>query len=190
MAGLSNIASLFVPSVQGFGVISNLIRYAGNVAGETQISQNSAQAQQQALALSQLQAMQDEEMRRAGEDAAQGRMQIAFDAQAAEEARRAALKRAVARQRATFGASGIDSNSSGSAQAVLLGLYDESEEERARREALDTMRLGAIEQGLSQQARANMLERTQLVQQQQLQQSVKGYNTQKKSILGRLFDAL
>lgn len=190
MAGFSNIASLFVPSVQGFGVISNLMRFADDVSGKTDLNQQNTLRQQQDHALRQLQAMQDEEMRRAGEDAAQDRAEIAFNAQAAEDARRAALKRAVARQRATFGSSGIDTNSSGSAQAVLLGLYDESEEERVQREKLDAMRYGALEQGLAQRARANVLERTQLVQQQQLQQSLSGYGQQKKSILGRFFDAL
>lgn len=190
MAGFSNIASLFMPTVQGLGIVSNLINYAGDVAGQTQLNRQTAMQQQQDMALRQLQTMQGEETRRAEEDAAQERAKIAFDAQAAEETRRAALKRAVARQRATFGASGIDTNSSGSAQAVLLGLYDESEDERAQREALDTMRYGAIDQGLAQRARMNVLERTQLVQQQQLQQSLSNYGTQKKTLLGRLFDAL
>lgn len=190
MAGFSNIASLFVPSVQGFGVVSNLMRFADDMSGKTQLNQYNTQRQQQDLALHQLQAMQDDAMRRAGEGAAQDRAKIAFDAQAAEDARRAALKRAVARQRVTFGASGIDPNSSGSAQAVLLGLYDESDAERARRESLDNMRYGAIDQGLAQRARTNVLERTHLVQQQQLQQSLSGYNYQKKTFLGRLFGAL
>lgn len=190
MAGFSNIASLFMPTVQGFGVVSNLMRYANDVSGDAQKTQQSALRQQQGLALQQLQAMQDEEMRRAGEGAAQDRAKIAFDAQAAEDARRAALKRAVSRQRATFGASGIDANSSGSAQAVLLGLFDESDDERTRRESLDAMRYGAVDQGLAQRARMNVLERTHLAQQQQLQQSVSGYNQQKKSILGRLLGAL
>ena len=54
--------------------------------------------------------------------------------------------RAVARQRANFGSSGISSDS-GSGQAVLLGLFDETEDELARREQLDNLRNRALDLG-------------------------------------------
>ncbi len=56
-----------------------------------------------------------------------------------ETARKDALRRAVSRQRANFGAQGTGSTG-GSADAVLLGLFSESEEERAERERLDHLR--------------------------------------------------
>jgi hypothetical protein len=99
------------------------------------------------------------------------------------------LKRAVARQRAAYGASGIEANSSGSAQAVLLGLFDESEEEKNQREKLDTLRLNAIDQDVDQRSRLNVLQRTQLAEKQRLQQSLVGYGNT-STMLGRLFDAL
>jgi hypothetical protein len=78
----------------------------------------------------------------------------------AETERRAALKRAIARQKASYGAAGIGSNG-GSAQAVLLGLIDESEEEKTNRESLDSLRLKDIDQQVEQQKRVNTLQLTQ-----------------------------
>lgn len=189
MAGFSNIATMLMPTIQGIGYASSLMRFANDMNGASSKDERSRLQAQQNLALQQLQQRQEGEMRLAQEDAEQKRAQIAFDAQGAEDARRAALKRAVARQRATFGASGIDANSSGSAQAVLLGLYDESESERSRREELDTLRYGALDQGLAQRNSTNVLERTQLAQQQQLQQSLVGYGKNQKTLLGRFFSA-
>lgn len=57
----------------------------------------------------------------------------------AESARKDALRRAVARQRASFSAQGTGS-AGGSADAVLLGLFTESEEDRVKRERLDSLR--------------------------------------------------
>lgn len=187
MAGFTNAASVIAPAVQGLSVAANAARFAGDVIGAGTRPADVARAGQD-QALQQLQALQGEELRRAEEDAAQERERIAAAAANAESTRRAALKRAVARQRAAFGASGIDANSSGSAQAVLFGLFDESDEERAQREKLDTLRLGAIDQNLEQRRRLNILQRTQLAERQRLQQSVasRGQST----VLGRLFGGL
>ena len=177
MAGLTSIASFLIP-------------FAGKmlVDDHAQDRARSNLRAQQGLALQQLQAQQDQDMSRAQADAALERDKIAAQAQSAEETRRAALKRAVARQRATFGASGIDTASSGSAQAVLLGLFDESEAEKAQREKLDTLRLGAIDQDLGQRNSLNILQRTQLAQQQQLQQSINSSGKGKEKLLSRFFD--
>jgi hypothetical protein len=67
----------------------------------------------------------------------------------------------VARQRANFGAQGVSAGG-GSAQAVLLGLFEESEEERARRERLDGLRVRVLEDDLAGRRASNVLQRTQL----------------------------
>lgn len=121
----------------------------------------------QALALRQLQEQQQADLLSAREQAALDRQQIALNAEIAEENRRRALKRAVARQRANFGAQGVGSGA-GSSQAVLLGLVNESDEEREQRERLDALRNNAINQDLSQQVRLNTLQRTQLQQRNDL----------------------
>ncbi|HEU4839583.1 MAG TPA: hypothetical protein VFS88_09280 [Micavibrio sp.] len=87
--------------------------------------------------------------------------QLRLSTEQAEGSRRAALRRAMARQRATYGASGIDSGN-GSAQAVLLGMFDESEEELQQRNALDALKTAAIDLGVSQQQRINTLQLTQM----------------------------
>lgn len=108
------------------------------------------------------------------EKAAQERQRIAVEAAQSEEQRRAALKRAVARQRTQFGAQGL-SDMDGSGQVVMLGMFAESDQERARREQIDALRTGAIDTDLEQQRRLNVLQRTQLQEQQALQRAIKGY---------------
>lgn len=192
MAGFTNAASYIAPALQGVSLAANTARIAGNVLGvgssADDVARSSLRAQQD-QALQQLQFMQDEQVRQANENAAAERAKIATEAQNAENTRRAALKRAVARQRAAYGASGIEANSSGSAQAVLLGLFDESEEEKNQRDKLDTLRLSAIDQDVDQRSRLNVLQRTQLAEKQRLQQSLVGYGNT-STVLGRLFDAL
>lgn len=121
----------------------------------------------QKQALRNLQAQQKENMRQIQENAALDRASLAVQSQEAQRERQAALKRAVARQRAQFGASGVGAGS-GSGEAVLLGLFSESEEERAARERLDGFRFGAIDQNIEQQRRLNVLQRTQLRERQKL----------------------
>ncbi|HBR68276.1 MAG TPA: transporter [Rhodospirillaceae bacterium] len=125
------------------------------------------QSEGQDLALRQLQERQAEQQKQLQEDAALERQQISLSAEAEERKRRDALRRAVARQRASFGASGI-SSSGGSAEAVLLGLFDETEAERAEREKLDALRFGALDQGLDQQKRLDVIQRTQFQESQKI----------------------
>lgn len=118
-------------------------------------------------ALDQLQQRQNLQQQQAAQDAALDRERIALDAQANEDERKSALRRAVARQRANFGAQGVGSGA-GSSQAVLLGLFEESDDEKARRDALDTLRLNAIDQNLGQSVSLNVLQRTQLEERNRL----------------------
>ena len=120
------------------------------------------------LALRQLQERQALQQTQLQQDNALQREQIAFQAAQDEEERRAALRRAVSRQSATFGARGISQDSGGSAQAVLLGLFDETEDELANREALDNLRNRALTLDETQSRSLNLLQATQLSQRQNL----------------------
>jgi hypothetical protein len=121
------------------------------------------------LALRQLEQQQQLQQSQALQDAANDKAQIAVATQAAEDERRLALKRAVARQKAAFGGQGIASGD-GSSEAVLLGLFQESEDEKQSRERLDKLRLQAIDQGLAQSVSANTLTRTQTAEKNKLTQ--------------------
>jgi hypothetical protein len=112
-------------------------------------------------------AQSDLALRNAGEQAALQKEQLRLSAEQSETNRRAALRRAMARQRAHFGASGTGSGG-GSAQAVLLGMFDESEEELQQRTALDSLKTAAINQGYAQQQRINTLQLTQLKERDRL----------------------
>lgn len=127
--------------------------------------QSSRKAEQQAL--SQLQQRQALQQQQAEQDATLRRDSIALDTRQTEENRKAALRRAVARQRANFSAQGIGAGQ-GSSQAVLLGLFDESDDEKRRREELDGLRLNAIDQDLAQGRSLNVLQRTQLAERNRL----------------------
>ena len=118
------------------------------------------------------------------EDANLRRAQIAQATADSDAQRQDALKRAVARQRAKSGASGI--TQSGSTEAVLLGMFTESEDQRAERERLDQLRYSAIDQDLAQQNRLNVLQQTQLRQRQNLNASSNALGSV-NSFLGSLF---
>lgn len=171
MGGLSPFLSTLSTAFAGANsVVSSFSRFGQLAANPQEQAGRDLQAQQ-SLALKQLQAQQRLQETQAEQEAALARQKIAADAQAADETRRAALRRAVARQRAEFGASGTGS-SGGSAQAVLLGLYGESDTERAQRERLDTLRTAALESGLAQARALNVLQRTQLRQKQALEREL------------------
>lgn len=125
-------------------------------------------AQDQAIA--QLQERQNENLRQLEQGAAQDRATLAAQSKQAEQNRLAALRRAVARQRAQFGGQGIGVEG-GSQNAVMLGLFDESEDEREQREKMDALRENAINQNLEQQRSLNVLQREQFRQRQKLGQT-------------------
>lgn len=123
------------------------------------------------LNLSQLQRQQELEQRQAAQDAALQKQEILEKAREAEAKRRSALKRAVSRQRAKFGSSGVSDNG-GSSEAVLLGLFEESDKDKTSRERLDNLRVSAINQNLLQAKRVNTLEREQLKQRNKLKNTL------------------
>lgn len=122
---------------------------------------------QQDQALAQLQEQQALEQQQVAQNAALEKQKIAVQAAQSEEQRRAALKRAVAMQRAVYGASGVGSNG-GSSEAVLLGLYEESDGERQKREQLDALKATAIDNDLAQKSSLNLLQATQLAERNNL----------------------
>ncbi|MCB1556560.1 MAG: transporter [Alphaproteobacteria bacterium] len=167
LTGLAAVAPAVGDALPG---LTGLFNIAQTVTG-TNAAQKAArqQREQQALALKQLQEKQAVQLRDLQEQAALDRATIDARAAQAETDRRAALKRAVARQRAAFGASGIGNQSSGSNEAVLLGLFSESEADRAAREKLDTLRFSAIDQNIEAQKRINVLQASQLAEKQRVQ---------------------
>ena len=126
---------------------------------------------QQDTALKQLQEKQTEDLERAAEKAIFDREKILADTDQRERDRRSSLKRAVARQRARAGTSGITA-SNGSGEAILLGLFDESEDERSERQRQDDLRLRAIDSDITNRQSRNLLEASQLREHQRLERSL------------------
>ena len=156
------------PIASGLSAAVGTLNTLGQVVGAVQtLSGNSNSRHEQDLALLQLQERQRLEQARLAQSNALEREKIATQTAQDEEDRRAALRRAVARQRASFGGQGI-SASGGSAQAVLLGLFDETEDEINRRTELDSLRTRALDLGESQNRSLNLLQATQLQQRQKL----------------------
>lgn len=141
------------------GSVLSAAQVVGGVIGKNAERRQSKKEDQ--LALSQLRQSQDLQMAQARTNADLDRQQIDLETANSEEERKAALRRAVARQRANFGAQGVGAGT-GSSQAVLLGLFEESEDEMARRASLDKLRLNTIDENLSQSNAINVLQRTQL----------------------------
>lgn len=84
---------------------------------------------------------------------------LAAEAGDAERRRLSALRAASARQRASYGASGITGDT-GSSEAVLLGLVNQSEQERAARDDITSIRRQMIDDNLSSLRSRNLLERS------------------------------
>lgn len=132
-------------------------------------------AKQQSLALQQLQAKQSVDMANATANANLQQQELAATADAQTQSRQTALKAAVARQRAAFGADGLDASGGGSADAVLLGLASQSDQEQADQDRIDSLKSAAIGQGLTDQSNIDVLQRAQLMQQQKLAQAAEGF---------------
>lgn len=172
------ITSTITGLTNTISAVNTLVDTVQGVTGgssQPQVVDNSAEIlrAQQRLALQQLKAQQNAQARDQAEQAALSREKIQAEAAAAEKERLASLRRAVARQRAAFGASGIDSGD-GSAEAVLLGLFEETDQDRTERERLDDIRNRVLDQDQAAQNRLNVLQVSQLRQRQQLERAVEG----------------
>jgi len=146
---MANILPIATQAISAYQTISSLAR-----------TFNDDQDNAQSLALAQLSQQQKLSEAQSAQDAALQRVEIQANAEEDARVRRAALKRAVARQRAQFGSSGVDM-SDGSSEAVLLGLFQESDDEQAARNRLDNLRFQALDQNLLQQSSSNVLSLTQ-----------------------------
>ena len=130
--------------------------------------------EQQRLALRQMQEHNAVQQPWSQVQSALEREKMQAESAAAEQQRRAALRRAVARQRAAYGAQGIGAGE-GSAEAVLLGLFAESDAERMERERIDDIRNRALEQDIAEQKNLNVLQLSQLRERQKLERAAEGY---------------
>ncbi|MCD8566477.1 MAG: transporter [Alphaproteobacteria bacterium] len=151
-----------------FSAVNNL---RGNVQDTSGSAEDAARQQmiaEQNQALIQLQQRQALDEQQQADSTALEKQKIALEASQAEEQRQAALRRAVARQKAAFGGSGV-SSTGGSADAVLLGLFDESESDLKQREALDNLRTTALDLDTAQTKSVNVLQATQLAERSKLQ---------------------
>lgn len=177
MAMLAPMAGL-LPSLGGaigtIAAIDQTLQTVDQLAGYSKKQEQKAYRRKQDEALSQLQQDQQDKLLNEQEEAEIAREKIATATETADRKRRDALKRAVSRQRAKFGARGVGS-AGGSSEAVLLGLFEESETEKEERERLDNIRLSAIDQDLDSLQRKNLLEVSQLAERQRLQRIASGF---------------
>ena len=127
----------------GFNPISAVLAPVTTLAG---LAQNASQAKRQYKLNERIIAEQE----------ANRRATIVLENEEAARTRQQALKRTVARQRALYGAQGIDA-SDGSGEAVLLGLLSESEAEKAYRDRLDALRNQALAQDSHAKRQRNLL---------------------------------
>lgn len=183
MAGLTPVLGTLGTAISGLSAISSV---AGSLTGYTAeeeqkraeaqaLAQKRAQQQaQQSLALAQLQEKQQTDIASLEEDLELERQKIIEDTQVVEDQRLSALRRAVARQNVQFASQGISSADSGSTEAVLLGLFEESDEQRTERERIDDLRNKALSQELSAKSRLNILQQSQLQEQQRLERALLG----------------
>lgn len=168
-----------VPTITGLTsaitAVETLTNTVQNFGGSQRVQDNSEELMraQQSLALQQLKAQQAADEKDLAQRTALDRAKIQADAQSAERERLAALRRAVARQRAAFGAQGIDTTE-GSADAILLGLFDESDEDRQERTRLDDLRNRVLDQEQQSQKDLNILQVSQLRQRQRLARAAEG----------------
>lgn len=161
MGGFSSVMT-------GLSLVSNLVGGASSYKDDRKQSEASVRA---------MQARQEAEYQKTVQDAALSRSSIAAESQKEETKRLTALKRAVARQRAQFGSAGITPSSSGSAEAVLLGLFEESEEEKAARDRLDALRYQALDSDVAYKNRINVLELSEAREKQKIGQATSLYKT-------------
>ena len=166
-------------------VISPVVGTANALGGIVNNRSSRSLEREQDAALRQLQERQAIQEKQLAQDNALERERIATAAAQDNQKRREALKRATARQRAQFGASGVGT-AGGSSEAVLLGLFEESEDERKRREELDNLRERSLSQSEFQLRSSNILQRTQLQERQRFDRELER-SSNRRGLLDSLF---
>lgn len=116
----------------------------------------------------QLRANQEAALRTQETDAQTRLAQLAATAEADEKRRVDALRRTMARSRASMGANGV-SAADGSGEAILLGLVNDTDGERQDARKIDQIKRQAIQQEVDSVRRRNLLEQAQLAERQRLE---------------------
>ena len=168
MAQMSSLMGSVMPYITAATQVASTVDSINKIVNPEQKQQRKELRARQELALEQLRKQQELAYEQAQKKAKQQKNEINLTATLQEKERKSALKRAISRQRAKFGATGISANS-GSGEAVLLGLFQESDNEKNKRESLDKLRFGAINQNLQNRKSLNLLQATQLKQKQDLE---------------------
>lgn len=171
MAQMASIMGNVMPYVTAAAQIANTVQTVSRVTNSLKDpyeEQRKEQRARQNLALKQLQDQQDTLTKQAEDNISLDKRKSSVNIEVKEKARRDALKRAVSRQRAKFGSRGISSNS-GSSEAVLLGLFEDSEDEKKKGEQLNNLRFKAIDQNLDHKKSLNLLQTTQLKEKHDLE---------------------
>ncbi len=140
--------------VSALGPVLQVGSALGTVAGVVQPFIKNAQSQSHAKVSG------EQEMQAMAQNVSLQKEQNRLASLQAEDTRRLALKRAMSRQKALFGARGTG-DLSGSSEAVLLGQFQESDAERITRERSDALRDKALDQSLNQKRQSNLLEQEQ-----------------------------
>lgn len=161
MAGMTSIVGQTLGAFQLINSVLSAVRPTANIIGDVFDLGDDREDDLRAMQERQLRQQNQLAQKQAAQRARLEKEELQARAEEAERQRRQALKRAVARQRASFGAQGVGSTG-GSSQAVLLGMFEESEDEAQAREQLDQLRFKALDQGVSQSRRVNTLAQTQL----------------------------
>ena len=172
MASFSSTMSALSAVSPVLGSASQFINAGLGIANSFNNTTSRDLQMQQQNQLDQLAAQQAANMQIAEQNAALERQQIEQQAADDERRRQNALRRSAARQRAEFGASGISAASGGSGEAVLLGLFEQSEEEKNEAEALDRLRFAALDQELENKKTLNLLQSQQLKANQDLERAM------------------
>ena len=151
------------------GVATGAAALERTIGTARRFGSNPAQSEKN-LALAQLKERQSLQNRQNEAQNTLEREKNTMNAAQSEKERRKALRRAVSRQRARFGAQGLGAGAGdGSSEAVLLGLFSESDDERKKREGLDHLRDRSLELDSAQSRSANLLQASQLAQRQKLE---------------------
>lgn len=173
MGSMNNVFSTLTPLLSTIGGIpGGAIAVGRQIVGNIQNVTDLESRQRDAMA--QLQAQQRLAEDQALADTGLKKAQIAADAEAAEIRRASALRRAVARQKTLFSSQGL-AGMDGSNEAVLLGLYNESEDDARAQARSDALRNAALDQSVQQMRQRNLLAATQLAQDQSLARAVIQY---------------
>lgn len=135
------------------GTLSSVLSFGSAIGGVMTKARSVSQSNSEA----------DLKLRQYEQDAALRKKQNLLDLQNSETERRTKLKKLISAQRAQFGGSGVRSGE-GSSEAVLGGLFSDSDMDRQDNETQYSLSNQSINQGVAQQRQLNLLQKEQLRQ--------------------------